>query len=102
DGIIHYCVANMPGAVARTSAFALSDATLPFALKIANLGLDKALAQDPDLKHGLNVSNGKLRHKAVAEALELEYDPAYGWTALGLLSDATPCSTSGRQLTLGG
>jgi alanine dehydrogenase len=73
DGIIHYCVANMPGAVARTSAFALNNATLPFALKIANLGLENAL-EDPDLLNGLNVSEGKIRHQAVAEALGLEYD----------------------------
>jgi alanine dehydrogenase len=76
DGIIHYCVANMPGAVARTSAFALNNATLPFALRIANLGVENALQADPNLAAGLNVSNGKIRHKAVAEALELEYDPA--------------------------
>ena len=76
DGVIHYCVANMPGAVARTSAFALNNATLPFALRIANLGVENALQGDPDLANGLNVSNGKIRHKAVAEALDLPYDPA--------------------------
>jgi alanine dehydrogenase len=75
DGIIHYCVANMPGAVARTSAFALNNATLPFALKIANLGVENALEADPHLANGLNVSGGKIRHQAVAEALDLEYDP---------------------------
>ena len=74
DGIIHYCVANMPGAVARTSAFALNNATLPFALKIANLGVENALEADPHLLNGLNVSEGKIRHQAVAEALDLEYD----------------------------
>jgi alanine dehydrogenase len=71
DGIIHYCVANMPGAVARTSAFALNNATLPFALKIANLGAEAAMAADPHLANGLNVSGGKIRHAAVAEALNL-------------------------------
>ena len=71
DGIIHYCVANMPGAVARTSAFALNNATLPFALKIANLGAEEAMQQDPHLANGLNVSGGKIRHQAVAEALDL-------------------------------
>ncbi|MDB5714864.1 MAG: ald [Sphingomonadales bacterium] len=71
DGVIHYCVANMPGAVARTSAFALNNATLPFALKLANLGVDKALAADRHLANGLNVSQGKIRHQAVAEALDL-------------------------------
>ena len=75
DGIIHYCVANMPGAVARTSAFALNNATLPFALKIANLGAEEAMRQDPNLANGLNVSNGKIRHQAVAEALDLKYEP---------------------------
>ena len=76
DGIIHYCVANMPGAVARTSAFALNNATLPFALKIANLGAEEAMRQDPHLAAGLNVSGGKIRHQAVAEALELPFEPA--------------------------
>ena len=75
DGVIHYCVANMPGAVARTSAFALNNATLPFALKIANLGAEEAMRQDPHLAAGLNVSGGKIRHQAVAEALDLAYDP---------------------------
>jgi len=75
DGIIHYCVANMPGAVARTSAFALNNATLPFALKIANLGAEEAMRQDPNLANGLNVSEGKIRHEAVAEALDLSYEP---------------------------
>ena len=75
DGIIHYCVANMPGAVARTSAFALNNATLPFALKIANLGAEEAMRQDPHLANGLNVSGGKVRHEAVAEALDLPYEP---------------------------
>src|ERR687886_19421 len=75
DGIIHYCVANMPGAVARTSAFALNNATLPFALKIANLGAEEAMRQDPHLANGLNVSDGKIRHEAVAEALDLEFEP---------------------------
>ena len=76
DGIIHYCVANMPGAVARTSAFALNNATLPFALKIANLGAEEAMRQDEHLANGLNVSGGKIRHKAVAEALGLPYEAA--------------------------
>jgi alanine dehydrogenase len=75
DGVIHYCVANMPGAVARTSAFALNNATLPFALKLANMGADAAMAEDPHLANGLNVSGGKIRHEAVAEALDLEFVP---------------------------
>jgi alanine dehydrogenase len=75
DGVIHYCVANMPGAVARTSAFALNNVTLPFVLKIAKLGAEEAMRQDPHLANGLNVSGGKVRHEAVAEALDLPFDP---------------------------
>ena len=74
DGVIHYCVANMPGAVARTSAFALNNATLPFVLKIASQGAEKAMQSDPHLANGLNVSNGKIRHRAVAEALDLPFE----------------------------
>ena len=73
EGIIHYCVANMPGAVARTSAFALNNATLPFALRLANMGAEAAMKADPHLANGLNVSGGKIRHQAVAEALDLEF-----------------------------
>jgi alanine dehydrogenase len=73
DGIIHYCVANMPGAVARTSTFALNNATLPFALRLANLGADAAMAADPHLAMGLNVAAGVIRHRAVAEALDLPF-----------------------------
>jgi alanine dehydrogenase len=71
DGVIHYCVANMPGAVARTSTIALGNATLPFVLKLANMGAEAAMAADPHLAEGLNVSGGKLRIAAVAEALGL-------------------------------
>ncbi|UAJ11353.1 alanine dehydrogenase [Glacieibacterium megasporae] len=73
DGIIHYCVANMPGAVARTSTFALNNATLPFALRLAKLGAEGAMASDPHLAAGLNVMGGKIRHAAVAEALGMEF-----------------------------
>ena len=76
DGIIHYCVANMPGAVARTSAFALNNVTLPFVLKIAKFGAEEAMRRDPHLANGLNVSEGKVRHQAVAEALDLKYEAA--------------------------
>ncbi|MEI9852509.1 MAG: alanine dehydrogenase [Sphingomonas sp.] len=74
EGIIHYCVANMPGAVARTSAFALNNATLPFVLKLANLGAEAAMRADRHLAAGLNVSAGKIRHQAVAEALDLPFE----------------------------
>ena len=76
DGVIHYCVANMPGAVARTSAFALNNATLPFVLRLANDGAEKAMKADPHLANGLNVSGGKIRHQAVAEALDLPFEAA--------------------------
>lgn len=74
DGVIHYCVANMPGAVARTSAFALNNATLPFALKLANLGAEAAMKADVHLANGLNVYKGKITHQAVAEALDLPFE----------------------------
>ena len=74
DGVIHYCVANMPGAVARTSTFALNNATLPFAVKLASLGAEAAMKADPHLAAGLNVSDGKIRHRAVADALDLPFE----------------------------
>jgi len=72
EGVIHYCVANMPGAVARTSTFALTNATLPYALQLANKGLD-ALASNGHLLKGLNVHAGKLTCKAVANAFDYEF-----------------------------
>jgi alanine dehydrogenase len=74
EGVIHYCVANMPGAVARTSAIALNNATLPFALRLANLGPEAAMQADPHLAAGLNVMCGMIRHKAVADALTLPFE----------------------------
>jgi alanine dehydrogenase len=75
DGIVHYCVANMPGAVPLTSSAALNHATLPFGLALADLGL-AAIAADPHLRNGLNVHAGRITHKAVAESLHLEFaDP---------------------------
>lgn len=68
-GIVHYCVTNMPGAVARTSTYALNAATLPFVRALANLGTETALARDPHLAAGLNIQDGQVRHPAVAEAL---------------------------------
>ncbi|NML04553.1 alanine dehydrogenase [Sphingomonas sp. G-3-2-10] len=74
DDVIHYCVANMPGALARTSAIALNNATLPFVLKLANKGAEAAMKADRHLAAGLNVSEGKIRHAAVAEALDLPFE----------------------------
>jgi alanine dehydrogenase len=73
DGVVHYCVANMPGAVARTSTFALNNVTLPFTLAIADKGWKKALADDPHLRAGLNVTDGKVTCQPVAEAHGLPY-----------------------------
>ncbi len=73
EGTVHYCVTNMPGAVARTSTFALNNATLPFTLALADKGHRRALAEDPHLKQGLNVAGGKVTYKAVAEAHDLPY-----------------------------
>ena len=75
DGIIHYCVANVPGAVPRTSAIALSNATYPYALKLANLGVDKAVSTDSALAKGVNVYKGKLVHQDIAETFGLEFTP---------------------------
>ena len=76
DGIVHYCVANMPGAVARTSTYALNNVTLPHALRIADLGWKEALRGDPHLANGLNVHAGQVTCRAVAEALGYPFVPA--------------------------
>jgi alanine dehydrogenase len=76
EGIVHYCVANMPGGVARTSTFALTNATLPFVLALAGRGYVQALLDDPHLREGLNVHRGKVTYRAVAEALGYDYEPA--------------------------
>ncbi|MGB9181704.1 MAG: alanine dehydrogenase [Pyrinomonadaceae bacterium] len=75
EGVLHYCVANMPGAVPRTSTFALTNATLPYALKLANKGFMDAIASDAGLKEGVNTYAGKLTYEAVATAQGLEYTP---------------------------
>ncbi len=76
DGVVHYGVANMPGAVARTSTYALNNATLPFTLALANKGWKQACAEDPHLCAGLNVHAGRITYAAVAQALNLPYTPA--------------------------
>ncbi len=82
EGVVHYCVTNMPGAVARTSTIALNNATLPFTLALANKGHRVALGEDEHLKNGLNVAGGKVTYKAVAEAHGMPYMSAE--EALGL------------------
>ena len=73
EGVVHYCVANMPGGVAHTSTFALTNATLPYAIALADKGYKKALLDDPNLREGLNVHLGRVTYKAVAEALGYDY-----------------------------
>ena len=73
DGVVHYCVANMPGAVAKTSTLALTNATLPYALQIADKGWQRAMQENAEIRRGANVVDGKVTYKAVAEAFDLDY-----------------------------
>ncbi|MBW2433557.1 MAG: alanine dehydrogenase [Deltaproteobacteria bacterium] len=73
EGVVHYCVANMPGAVPKTSTLALTNATLPYAVEIANKGWKKAMQQNPEIKYGANVVKGKVTYEGVAEAFGLEF-----------------------------
>jgi alanine dehydrogenase len=73
DGVVHYCVTNMPGGVPKTSTHALNNATLPFVLALADKGWQRALQDDPHLRNGLNVCDGKVTCAPVAQALGNEY-----------------------------
>ena len=75
EGVVHYCVANMPGAVPKTSTLALTNATLPYAVEIANKGWQKAMQENPEIKYGANVVKGKVTYQGVAEAFGLDYAP---------------------------
>src|SRR5690606_2523166 len=76
DGVVHYCVANMPGGVPRTSTYALNNVTLPHVITLANKGYAQALRDDPHLRAGLNVHRGKITQREVAHDLDYEYhDP---------------------------
>ncbi len=75
DGVVHYCVANRPGAVPKTSTMALTNATLPYAVEIANKGWKKAMQENPEVKLGANVVKGQITYKAVAEIFNLDYTP---------------------------
>ena len=88
EDVLHYCVANMPGAVPRTSTFALTNATLPYALRLANRGFLDAISTDPGLKEGVNTYAGKMTYKAVADDQGLEY------TSLDEILGLTPQSSS--------
>jgi alanine dehydrogenase len=76
DGITHYCVANMPGAVPVTSTWALTNATMPYVLKLADHGVQRALSSDPGFMLGLNVAGGKVTYEPVAKEQGLEFTPA--------------------------
>lgn len=75
NGVVHYCVPNIPGAVPRTSTYGLSNVTLPYAVRLANLGFAAAVAQDPTLAKGVNTYKGHVTYKAVAEAFDIPYRP---------------------------
>jgi alanine dehydrogenase len=75
DGIVHYAVGNMPGALPKTSTIALTNASLLYALQIANKGWEKAMKENPEIRAGANVVRGKVTYKGVADALGLEYTP---------------------------
>ena len=83
DGIIHYCVTNMPGAVPITSTYALTNATLPYVLALADRGVAEAASRDPGLKLGINVARGQVTHPAVAGAVGLDYAPPEGVLGFG-------------------
>ena len=85
DGILHYCVANIPGAVPYTSTLALTNATLPYALQLADKGWRRACAENEELRLGLNIVEGKVVYRSVAEAWGLPYEP--------LQSRSAPCRT---------
>ncbi len=94
EGVLHYCVANMPGAVPRTSTFALTNATLPYVLKLANHGFMEAVTSDNGLKAGVNTYAGKLTYEAVAEAQNLDYTP-FDDIARGTTSTTANTTTQG-------
>jgi alanine dehydrogenase len=75
DGVLHYCVANMPGAVPRTSTYGLSNATLPYIRRLANRGFEQAIKSEVSLAKGVNTYQGKITYEAVAEAFGMPYHP---------------------------
>ena len=95
DGITHYCVANMPGAVPITSTHALTNATLPYAIALADHGVAEAIRRDPGLRPGVNVAAGKVTHPAVAEGVGMDYAPVE--QALDLEQSLEPAPTGGTE-----
>ena len=93
DGIIHYCVTNMPGAVPMTSTYALTNATLPFVLALADHGVAEAARRDAGLRLGINVAGGKVTHPAVAEGVGMDYTSPEQVLAIGEPDPDIPGST---------
>ncbi len=107
DGIIHYCVTNMPGAVPITSTYALTNATLPYVLALADLGLAEAARRDPGLRLGINVARGQVTHAAVAAGVQMDYVPPEQLLEIGEPEAGTPGSdgagaTASRAVPNGG
>ena len=101
DGVIHYCVTNMPGAVPITSTYALTNATLPYMLALADHGVAEAARRDPGLKLGINVAGGHVTHPAVAEGVGMDYVPPEEVLGAGPESAASPdgAKTGAKQAT---
>jgi alanine dehydrogenase len=95
DGIIHYCVTNMPGAVPITSTYALTNATLPYVIALADHGVAEAAQRDPGLKLGINVARGKVTHPAVAEGVGMEYTPPEEVLGIGTVADGAGADGAG-------
>jgi alanine dehydrogenase len=105
EGVLHYCVANMPGAVPRTSTFALTNATLPYALKLASKGFIEAISSDDGLKAGVNTYAGKLTYEAVARSQNLDYvpiDSIIGGATSSTTTPASPASSASSVSTRSG
>ena len=100
DGIIHYCVTNMPGAVPITSTYALTNATLPYVVALADHGVAEAAGRNPGLRLGINVAAGKVTHPAVAEGVGMEYSPPED--ALGVEASGNGASSDGAGATASG
>jgi alanine dehydrogenase len=99
DGIVHYAVSNMPGALPRTSTIALTNATLPYVVEIASKGWQKAMQENPEIKWGANVVQGKITYEGVADALDLEYTPI--WAALSKNGEVGDRKSEGCSWRLG-
>jgi alanine dehydrogenase len=99
DGVIHYCVTNMPGAVPISSTYALTNATLPYVVALADHGIADAARRDPGLRLGINVAGGKVTHPAVAEGVGMDYVPPEEALGLGAPSGDGAAGADGAGAT---